>query len=314
MLKVAIVGAGNMARCHMDVAAHLNDVEIVGIFSRSRERAVTLAKEYGVKIVANSINELFSNAKPDGVIIAVSETSTEKVLTEAFLYPWKILVEKPVGLGLSSTRRLCRLSTDKGIDVFVAMNRRHYSSTRTIINHLQKSDVARVVEIHDQEDPSSALAMGRDKLVCDQWHFANSIHLTDLFHVFCRGEIADILNVVPWFAGYEAKITHSVIKFGSGDVGIYHSIWNGPGPWSVSINIGEKRFEMRPLEQLLTQTFPSRQLDEALLDDCDIIFKPGFLKQMESFVDTLNGDATELPRLCDYLRSVELTNALYSSL
>ena len=29
MLKVAIVGAGNMARCHMDVAAHLNDVEIV---------------------------------------------------------------------------------------------------------------------------------------------------------------------------------------------------------------------------------------------------------------------------------------------
>ena len=29
MLKVAVVGAGNMARCHMDVAAHLNDVEML---------------------------------------------------------------------------------------------------------------------------------------------------------------------------------------------------------------------------------------------------------------------------------------------
>ena len=84
MLKVAVVGAGNMARCHMDVAAHLNDVEIVGICSRGRERAAALAEKYGVKIVANSISELFSSTKPDGVIIAVSETSTEEGAYRSF--------------------------------------------------------------------------------------------------------------------------------------------------------------------------------------------------------------------------------------
>ena len=169
------------------------------------------------------------------------------------------------------------------------------------------------MQIYDQEDPSSALAMGRNKLVrvtngiCKLYSFDRS------FPCFCRGEVADVLNAIPWVPGYEAKITHSVIKFDSGDLGIYHSIWNGPGPWSVSINAGEKRFEMRPLERLLTQTYPSRQRDEAVLDDCDIMFKPGFLKQMKGYIHALNGEANELPRLCDYLRSVELTDTLYSS-
>ena len=46
-LKVAFVGAGYMATEHMRAFASLPDVEIAGIYSRTRERAEKLAALYG---------------------------------------------------------------------------------------------------------------------------------------------------------------------------------------------------------------------------------------------------------------------------
>ena len=189
MVKVAIIGAGNMAKCHMEAIANLPDVKISGIYSRTEQSARALADDFDIEFVALSIQELYALTKADGVVIAVNETSTESVIDEALKHPWKLLVEKPVGLNLGSTKIVCELADSKNAKVFVAMNRRHYSSTKTALRLVTGTEGQRVVQIHDQEDPKSALANGRDKSVCDQWQFANSIHLIDLFHVFCRGNV-----------------------------------------------------------------------------------------------------------------------------
>lgn len=313
MVKLAVIGAGNMARCHVEAAANLASVELTGIYSRTKDRSVILATNFDIGVIAHSIDELYALTKADGVVIAVNETSTETVINEALKHPWKLLVEKPVGLNLESTKRVCELATGNHADLFVAMNRRHYSSTRTALQLLDKTEGQRVVQIHDQEDPKSALANGRDKSVCDQWQFANSIHLIDLFHVFCRGDVAGVQNVVPWTSGYEAKMTHSIIQFESGDVGIYHSVWNGPGPWSVTISTSQKRIEMRPLEQLFVQNYPSRQLENVKLSEIDCKFKPGFFEQMKNFTSALRNDKHELLELKSYLQAVSLTDKLFSA-
>ena len=313
MIKLAVIGAGNMARCHMEVMARLPDVQISGIFSRTEWSSKALAASFGVDFIARSISELYAFTKADGVVIAVNETSTELVMSEALKYPWKLLIEKPVGLDLKSTERILLLAVGKRADVFVAMNRRHYSSTKKALQLLETIKGQRVVQIHDQEDPKHALANGRDKRVCDQWHFANSIHLIDLFHVFCRGDVASVQNVVPWSPGYEAKITHSIIQFDSGDLGIYHSIWNGPGPWSVTIDTSKKRIEMRPLEKLFIQNYPSRQLEKVELSPVDNNLKPGFFEQMKNFTSALRNDNCELLDLRSYLRAVSLTDKLFSA-
>ena len=72
---------------------------------------------------------------------------------------------------------------------------------------------------------------------------------------------------------WKRKSTHSVIEFASGDIGIYTSLWNAPGPWSVTISTPTKHLEMRPIEYL-SRTYPSRQITHSKLSEVDRRFKP----------------------------------------
>ena len=231
-----------MAREHLKVMRALQGIDVVGIFSRTSSRAMGLASDFDIGFVASSIGELYETTRADGVVIAVSEPATEAICLEAINHPWQMLVEKPIGLNLNETKRIADAANRMGTNFFVAMNRRNYSSTRMALEEVEKIQGTRTVQIFDQEDPLSALNGGRLKQVCDQWHFANSIHLIDLFGVFCRGARIEVKNLIPWRPGYRAKSTHSVISFDSGDIGIYHSVWNAPGPWSVVIETEKKRW------------------------------------------------------------------------
>ncbi len=309
--RVVIIGAGNMAREHLKVLRALKSIDIVGIFSRTFSQAQLLADEFQIGLVATSIADLYDKTHADGVVVAVSETATQTVCTEALAYPWQMLVEKPVGLGLTETKLIFDAAKGSEKRFYVAMNRRNFSSTLMAIKEIEKIQGERTVQILDQEDPFSALNAGRSKQVCDLWHFANSIHLIDLFYVFCRGTPTSINNVIPSRYGYMAKSTHSVISFDSGDTGIYHSVWNAPGPWSVVIETAKKRIEMRPLESFTIQTYPSRQKASEPLAKEDHEFKPGFFRQMREFIRALTGEPNNLVTLGAYLKSAKLTNELY---
>jgi len=311
LAKIVIVGAGNMAREHLKAMTAMPHVEIAGIYSRTTSRSDVLAQEFSIDIVADSIADLYEKTRAHGVVIAVNELSTEEVCSEAMAYPWQLLVEKPIGLDLKSTRRILAVADSAKSHFYVAMNRRHYSSTLAALKILESLDAARVVQVFDQEDPSSALKVGRTKQVCDQWHFANSIHLIDLFHVFCRGAPVTINNLISWRSGYDPKATHSIINFDSGDTGIYHSVWNAPGPWAVAIETPQKRLEMRPLESLVVQSYPARNTDKVPVNDMDLSFKPGFFRQMDQFVKALTRESFDLLTLGAYCKSAQLTHELY---
>ena len=312
MVKIALIGAGNMATEHLRVLAEQPNVIIAGIHSRTRENAEKLAAEFKIQTVASSVKELYSKTSAHAVIIAVSETSAEEILTEALSYPWKILAEKPVGLTLKSTKRILDLARANKRKLYVAMNRRKFSSILHASAKLQNVPHSRIVNIIDQEDPLSALKSGREKEVCDQWHFANSIHLVDLFFVFCRGNILSVNNVVPWKSGYNPKCTHSIIRFDSGDIGVYHSLWNSPGPWAVSIETAKQRFEMRPIENLYIQTYPNRFSEEVEIKTADLDFKPGFLKQIQHFISVVEEKSGVLVDIEQYWTGAKLTHKLYS--
>src|SRR6185295_18796634 len=98
--KVAIVGAGNMAREHIRAFMDVPGVDIAGIQSRTRARAASLANEFNIPIVADSVPELYERTRAELAVISVSETSTREVCIAAFGFPWTVLIEKPPGYNL----------------------------------------------------------------------------------------------------------------------------------------------------------------------------------------------------------------------
>lgn len=309
--KVALVGAGNTARGHIRAFTDVPGVTIVGISSRTRSRAETLAAEYHITKVYDCVSELYDKTRAALLVVAVNELSMNSVSRECFEFPWKVLLEKPAGYNLADAEEIYAIAQERNREVFVALNRRSYASTRAARDDLNRQDGFRFVKVQDQEDPEAALAAGQPKLVVDNWMYANSIHLIDYFRIFGRGKIRQVKPVIAWNPG-KPSVVVSEIEFESGDIGLYEGIWNAPGPWAVSISTSPKQWELRPLEQAAFRSRGERQMQPVAPHPWDQTFKPGFRFQAEMAVNAALGKPTELPTLGDALETMQLIQAIFA--
>uniref|UniRef100_UPI004047C966 Gfo/Idh/MocA family protein n=1 Tax=Algoriphagus sp. TaxID=1872435 RepID=UPI004047C966 len=310
--KIAFVGAGYMTMEHLKAFNDIDGVLCVGITSRTKARAEQLAEAHGVEFTFDSIAEMYEKTHADAVVISVPELSLNEVAFEAFKFPWKILIEKPVGYNLEDSKNILEEAQRTNSEVFVALNRRHYCSTEFINEELKEQNGNRLITIYDQQDPNAALAAGQPKLVVDNWMFANSIHVIDLFNLFARGHVSKVEHLIPW-KEKDPFLVLTKLEFDSGDIGIYQAVWNGPGPWSVSICTPNKRFEMRPLERATFQNKGDRAVSDFPIHAWDKDFKPGLRKQAQRFFDFINsGNNIGLPTLEESFSTMELIQKIYS--
>lgn len=308
-IKVAIIGAGNVAEEHIKAFLAQDNCEISGIYSRTNIKAQILADKYKISNVVYSIKEL-ADLFPDLLVIAVSIESTETICLEAFNYPWLILVEKPVGINYKSAKFIFEKSIKYNSKVFVALNRRQLSSTLNAINLLTSDTNKRFVIVNDQEDPILQLKSGMTNDLVKNLMYTNSIHLIDYFRIFCRGSIDKIQLSERWNEGKNNVVTAN-IYFDSGDIGLYVAIWDMPGPWSVSIVTQNTNILMKPLEQLHIQKYGTRKSEMIEISQYDKNFKPGFYFQALNALKAVKGEAHNLATLEDTLNTMKLIKDLY---
>lgn len=309
-LTVAIVGAGYMAKEHLKAFNALIDVKLVGIHSRTKEKAEALAKQFHIDHVCDSISDLYKKTNADLVVVATPELETKNVCNELFNYSWISLIEKPVGYTFEEAAMLANKAKELNHQAFVALNRRHYSSTIALIDDLSQDDQSRVLNIVDQEDIINAQKSGQPQAVLNNWMYANAIHIIDYIPLFLRGNVVSVENVVRWNPDNPYHVL-SKIGFSSGDLAVYQCFWNAPGPWSVSLTTKRRRWELRPLENLAYQDFGQRKAIPVEIAQDDVEFKPGLLRQAKELLKAFRREEHHLPSLSDALNSMELTKRIY---
>jgi predicted dehydrogenase len=245
------------------------------------------------------------------VVVAVPELGANPVSQECFQHPWAILFEKPVGYHLADAEEIASNARAHHARAYVALNRRHYSSTRDVLTDLQETPGPRFIHLQDQEDQIRALEAGQPRAVVENWMFANSIHLIDYFMIFCRGDVLSVEHVIPW-DHENPSVVVAKVEFDSGDHGIYEAIWNAPGAWFASIHTSAKRWELKPLEKAFYQRAGQRNLESIESHAWDTDFKPGLRLQAQAAVGMIHGEETGLPTLEDALRSMRLVYEIYS--
>src|SRR5262245_24937326 len=135
--KVAIIGAGRMAREHARAFADVSGVTLAGIYSRTRARAEALAREFGILKVYDSVASLYEGTESHLVVVTVSELAMNTVARACFAFPWTTLLEKPPGYHLADAEEIAAAARVHHSRVFVALNRRFYSSTRAALARLE---------------------------------------------------------------------------------------------------------------------------------------------------------------------------------
>ena len=92
-IRVAFAGAGNMAQGTPGFQS-IEDVELVGVTSKTEKRAKDFADRFGIKDVCLSIDELYTLTKPDLLVITVPELATKSVVSTALGHPVEIAYRK----------------------------------------------------------------------------------------------------------------------------------------------------------------------------------------------------------------------------
>jgi len=310
--NVAIIGAGYMAREHIRAFQDISGVVVTGLYTRTLVRGMSLAEEFNIKIVSNSIADLYKRANADLVVVCVPELSAEEVLQECFNYSWHVLAEKPIGYNLHQAEALTQLAINKNRNVYVALNRRHYASTVAMLNDIQGDNGARFIKIQDQESPRLALVAGQPDLVVQNWMYANSIHLIDFFTILGRGQIIEVVPIIPWNKNKPSTVIAKII-FDSGDIGLYEATWDAPGPWAVSVNTERVRWELRPIEVATYQQYGQRASQQVPINQLDEKFKPGLRRQAELAIERVSGKANDLPTISQSLNTMRLIDRIYNN-
>ena len=113
MLRVGVLGAGFMGGTHARAFAKLPDVRVVGVSSRSAQKAAVLAQEVGAEPFTDAM-ALTTDPRVDAISITLP-THLHKEYTVAALEAGKpVLLEKPMGLSLEECDAMIAAAQQSG--------------------------------------------------------------------------------------------------------------------------------------------------------------------------------------------------------
>ena len=182
---VAVVGAGSMAREHIRAFNALAGVKVGGIHSRMRDRAASLAAEFGIPELVCDYFVAESDTGADLVVVAVPELAANTV-AKSLCSDWAVLLEKPAGYDLADAQ-----------DIAAAAARppsHGRAQSRSIpapwrCGPMSKPAEQRFVHVQDQQSFAEARRYKHPEPVVDKFMYANSIHVIDLIPALCRGAV-----------------------------------------------------------------------------------------------------------------------------
>ena len=127
-IKVAIVGAGNIARsAHLPAYMKRDDIELVGIADLNLERAQEACKQFPIKAAFSSIEEMLANVDCDYVDICVWNGSHADCAIAAAKAGKAVLCEKPMALNLEHALRMQEEIKKAGVPFMLAVPTRYTS-------------------------------------------------------------------------------------------------------------------------------------------------------------------------------------------
>jgi predicted dehydrogenase len=122
-VRIAVAGAGLIGVRHVDEIRNSRGAALAAIVDVA-PKAADVAGDAGVPLYG-SLAELFTKAKPDGVILATPNQLHVEQGLECIAAGVPALVEKPVAHTLADGIRLCEAAERAGAKVLVGHHRRH---------------------------------------------------------------------------------------------------------------------------------------------------------------------------------------------
>ncbi len=312
-MKLAIIGFGNIAIKHLEVANYLC-IDVVASCNRS-EQGNQLAKAHGIAHTYTDYHVMIETEKPDALLVCVSFEYIFTVCKSLIPYQIPILLEKPAGTCMDELLQLIEAANTMGTKVQVAMNRRHYDIVHQAIAHAGGKDKITAVDIEWSETPIRLLEQkGYTPEQVAKIIYGNSIHGIDMATYF-GGSIENPQIQTKSFGDRFRWYMQFSGMSQEGRLVSFRSSWDHPVPWKMVMSAEGKRYVFAPLETCKVFLTDQKEPIDLAAADTDLTMKAGFVGQMKAFKNLV-----ELPRfenhhdLSSCIPSMEIAEAFYRDL
>ena len=306
MQRVWLIGSGQMAEAYSQILTDQSvDYLVVG---RGNKSAKTFEERTEIPVITGGVeNALNSLPAPKKAIVTVNIEHlfavTEKLIRAGCN---QIMIEKPGCLYQSELERLNALAENNRATVFIAYNRRFYSSVQKI-KELAAADGGITSAYFEFTEWSHIIRdLTKGPGVQERWLQANSSPVLDMC-ISLIGYPAEG-KWHSWHGGTLDWHPASARFHGSGlsEKGIpfsYHADWESPGRWGVEVLTRKRRYILRPMETLMCIAQGSVETEEVELNnEVDLRYKPGLFKQSEIF---LSDDKEKQIQLCSLIDQIK---------
>ena len=285
-LRVAMLGAGRMARLHLATLRDMAGVKLVGVCNRTHATGEALARDFKIERCFQDPAQMISEAKPDAIFVAVSHAATMEMSGLVLRSGIPCLLEKPAGYSPAETRQLADLAREHKCLNMVGLNRRFYSVIHQgLLAVLHQGPISGIlVEAHE---PILDYRSRRDfdGWLYDNWIVANTIHAIDLLRMI-GGEVTGIRGFGKRIHEPRGDSFSAALQFESGLLGTFVSHWNSARGFGLKIYGHGVTAELWPLEQGFVSYDTGRRI-KLKPDWSDTGFKAGFYAQNAAFLQAV---------------------------
>ncbi len=128
VLRVLVVGCGNMGASHATAYQLLDGVEICGLVSTGKSKEVLNAKLGGGLTLYNDFHEALTRSKPDAVCIATYPDTHENFAITALESGCHVFIEKPLADSVKGAERVAEAAKKANKKLVVGYILRHHPS------------------------------------------------------------------------------------------------------------------------------------------------------------------------------------------
>lgn len=226
-LRFAIIGCGGIGQTHAKVIKAMENVRLVAVSSRKKERVDAFAKKFECNSYTD-YNEMLAREDIDVVIICSPSGTHAEIGAAAAIAGKHVMVEKPIDISLESADKLIKICKEKGVKLSCISQCRFSEDFNKLKNAVDEGQVGQLNfgEAHTkffrgQDYYDSGFGRGTMERDGGGALIIQGYHYVDLLH--------DIMGPVDEVFSYCATRAHNMeaedialatIKFASGALGL----------------------------------------------------------------------------------------------
>ena len=314
-IRVGIIGCGQMGRWHLDSYKKNFQVELVAFADTDLEKAKDFAKKINTSVrVYKTHQEMIKNERLDGVSVCTVPSTHYDIVLDLLDAGIHVLCEKPLAISVDQSQAMTEKANEKKLVLLTAFKFRFYEEVLKAKELIEKGSLGRILNFR--------LMFGGYINVAGSWYVQREIsgggvvmdngpHAFDLIR-YLLGDIEKISANFHNCQNLEVEDTaqiNCVLK--NGPVGNIDLSWSTSVPSKTYLEIyGEDGTVLLDLKGL---TYKFKSWDEWKRISHEMGMKEGFIRQINHFVDALNGKSPYVVVNEDGLKTQILIDEVYHS-